>query len=82
MKHKRTLAEWIRWYQQSERRRLETHGDRGPSLGDEPGDAEEMFTVIVPSGAPATEIGDDLQALCGVRWSFEITMVPGPDTVQ
>jgi hypothetical protein len=43
---------------------------------------EEVFTVIVPEGAPATDLGRDLRALNGVRWAFEWTMVPGPETLQ
>ena len=65
MKHKRTLAEWIRWYHQSERRRLQTLDDH--EAMEDRGDVEEMFTVIVPSGAPETDIGEDLEALQGVR---------------
>jgi len=80
MKDNRTLVEWIRWYHQTEQRRLETRDDATEAV--EADEVEELFTVIVPSGAPTTDIGDDLAALNGIRWSFEITMVPGPETVQ
>jgi hypothetical protein len=81
MKQKKTLAEWIRWFNEMDKQRLqETTHQRGEAENLD--SLEEVFTVIVPEGAPATDLGRDLRALNGVRWAFEWTMVPGPETLQ
>ena len=80
MKPNKTLAEWIRRFHESEENRLREAAH--DSAEDASGELEEVFTVIVPDGAPDTEIGSDLRALNGVRWAFEWTMVPGPETPQ
>lgn len=81
MKQKKTLAEWIRRFNELDSKRLQQTTREGGEAEDFDG-FDELFTVIVPEGAPATDLGRDLRALNGVRWAFEWTMVPGPETLQ
>ena len=79
MKARRTLANWIRWYHESEERHPAPQ-EHAPWV--ESDENSELLTVVVPHGAPQTDLQADLQALSGVRWVFEWTVVPGPETIQ
>ena len=79
MKAKKTLATWIRWYHESQEQ-LATTEEFVPMIGTDGSD--EIVTVVVPDGSPQTDLQNDLIALSGVRWVFEWTVVPGPETMQ
>ena len=79
MKAKKTLANWIRWYHESEE--LVTAPQEYVSRF-ESEQGSELITVVVPNGSPQTDLASDLRALSGVRWAFDWTVVPGPDTTQ
>ncbi len=79
MKAKKTLASWIRWYHESEERRTAPQ-EYVPWFESE--EQSELVTVVVPSGSPQTDLQNDLKALSGVRWVFEWTVVPGPESTQ
>ena len=79
MKTKKTLANWIRWYHESEEQQAAPQ-EFVPWLEDE--ENSELVTVVVPNGSPQTDLQNDLKALSGVRWVFEWTVVPGPETIQ
>jgi len=79
MKAKKTLANWIRWYHESEARQA---APQETVAGFDNEEGSELVTVVVPDGSPQTDLQNDLKALAGVRWVFEWTVVPGPETSQ
>ena len=79
MEQKKTLANWIRWYREAEKQPAAPQ-EHVACFEDE--DHSELVTVVVPYGSPQTDLQNDLKALSGVRWVFEWTVVPGPETIQ